>query len=290
MKHYVTLLFTILTISFPLPKLSSNPYGLIDADIAYASSNRNSLDLYIPHGNDFPLILFIHGGSFVAGDRKEFPYRQIGETFQRLGFGCAVISYRLMRDSVWPAQPRDVAAAIRWLKDNIESYGGNRNKLYIVGHSAGGHLAALVSTDSTYLNEIGLSLHDIAGTVVIGTMMSDAGSLSKLTPLEQQHMFSNDWFFKIFGSMENFQKSLPLYHVNKSMPEMLILLADTELYDPPKLQTVDEFIDRAGELSVEIRYKTIADRTHMGVVEQMVNSSDPAVIEILNFFQHLKNK
>jgi acetyl esterase/lipase len=287
------------------PRLVSTNYGLVDADVSYSSLHRNSLDLYIPHQLDFsaivseqeelqpialdvprkrfPVILFVHGGSFVAGDRKEFPYAQIGEAFQRQGIICAVMSYRLMQDSVWPAQPRDVARAVRWLKENVSQYGGDPDRIYIVGHSAGGHLAALVSTDSTYLHEAGLSLKDIAGTVAMGAMMSDGGSLASITAAEEQRLFRTDWFFKIFGSKENFANSLPLRHVNPFMPKMLLILADSERFDPPKEASVQEFIASSYRVNASVQYFILNDRTHMGTVEHMADPSDPAVRTILSF-------
>ena len=165
-------------------KTSRNSFGTVEEDIEYAgpsSASSNALDLFLPDTTDFPVVLFIHGGSFVAGSRKDYPYAQIGENFQRHGVGCAVMSYRLAHDSVWPAQPRDVAKAFDWLKENIARLGGNSRRIFIVGHSAGGHLAALVSTDAKYLQENGDDLTDIAGTVAMGTMMSDAGSLNGIS-------------------------------------------------------------------------------------------------------------
>ena len=283
MKHLYALLLVLSSIAFSTEKLIATPYGTIDNDILYSTSFKNALDLYIPNKKNFPVILFIHGGSFVAGDRKEFPYSQIGENFQKHGIGCAVMSYRLLSDSVWPAQPRDVAKAVRWLKDNIAEYGGDSTNITVVGHSAGGQLAALVCTDSLYLHEVNLALSDIRHCVSIGSMMSDAGSLKTLSRDDEQRLFRDDWFFKIFGTKENFAQSLPIRHVNASMPKMLIMLADGELYDPPKERTVMEFIEKSKSCNVTVSYQILNDRTHMGTVEQMVNKNDPAVESILKF-------
>ena len=283
MKQLYVLLLILSSAAFSTEKLIATPYGTIDADISYSTSYKNALDLYIPHQKKFPVILFIHGGSFVAGDRKEFPYSQIGENFQKLGIGCAVMSYRLLSDSVWPAQPRDVAKAIRWLKDNIAEYGGDSANIIVVGHSAGGQLAALVCTDSIYLNEVDLKLSDITHCVSIGSMMSDAGSLQYLSREDEKRLFHDDWFFKIFGTKENFVESMPIHHVNASMPKMLILLADGELYDPPKEKTVLEFIQKTKPYHLKVSYQVISDRSHMGTVEHMVNESDPAIQSILKF-------
>lgn len=274
------------SLGFAHPELTATPFGLIESDISYSFSEKNSLDLYVPIKQNFPVVLFIHGGSFVAGDRKDFPYAQIGESFQKLGIGCAVMSYRLLQDSVWPAQPRDVAKAIRWLKDHIAEYGGDSTNIFVVGHSAGGQLAALVCTDSMYIQEVGLTLADITGCVSMGAMMSDAGSIQSLTPTEEQRLFRNDWFFKIFGSKQNFINSLPIRHVNASMPKMLLLLADGELYNPPKHQTILDFVEASKKQNASVQYGILANRSHMGTVEQMVNITDPTLQKIASFVLH----
>lgn len=280
--RWFSLLF-IFSFSFSTPKITATPFGIIETDISYASNKRNSLDLYLPNTKKFPMVLLIHGGSFVAGNKNDFPFAQIGELFQRNGIGCAVMSYRLMQDSVWPAQPRDVAKAVKWLTDNIDEYDALVSNFYIVGHSAGGHLAALVSTDSSYLHEVGLSLNDIAGSISIGAMMSDGGSLDILNEEEQRQLFKNDWFFKIFRTKENFVKSLPIHHVNINMPKILLLLADSERINPPKEKTALEFVNASLQFEKSVEYQVIPNRTHMGLVESMVNSTDPAFQSILRF-------
>jgi len=70
------------------------------------------------------------------------------------------------------------------------------------------------------------------------------------------------------------------------MPKMLILLADAELYDPPKEQTVLEFIETSKKYHATVRYEVLPHRTHMGTVEQMINQSDPTVQRIVKFIAH----
>lgn len=286
----VLFILTVLVLQTPLlgvNKSTVSIYGLVETDIAYTSTliQKNSLDLYLPFSQKFPVVLFIHGGSFVSGDRKDFPYSQIGENFQKRGIACAVMSYRLLEDSLWPAQPRDVAKAFLWLKENIGQYGGDSTKIFIVGHSAGGHLAALVCTDSSYFAAVGMKLSDIQGCVSMGAMMSDAGSVRSLSKVQEQNLFKNDWFFKIFGSKKDFMNSLPIHHVNAAMPRMLIMLADEELYDPPKQETVLEFAKAAKQKNVMVQYEVLPHRSHMGTVEKMVDLSDPTLEKIISFVE-----
>ncbi len=136
-------------------------------DIAYSSAKdadpaRHKLDLYLPKGKKgFPVLVFVHGGGWSKGDRKSFA-RQ-GATFARAGVGVASVGYRLSPAVVHPAHIQDVARAFAYIHGHIAKYGGRPDRMFISGHSAGGHLAALLATDESYLQREKLSLKDVRG-------------------------------------------------------------------------------------------------------------------------------
>jgi acetyl esterase/lipase len=116
-------------------------------DLAYTTVPRRlALDLYTPAGTaPFPVVVWIHGGSWVSGDRAIFP----GHPALRLrdrGYAVATIDYRLVPEGFFPAQSHDCKAAVRWLRGNADRYGLDRNRIAAWGASAGGHLAALLGT------------------------------------------------------------------------------------------------------------------------------------------------
>ena len=125
---------------------------------------KQKLDLYLPDGKtNFPLMVFVHGGAWRIGDRSM--YKKVGEHFSRAGIGVAIPSYRLAPQYRHPAQVEDVAAAFAWAVHNIAKYGGDVSRIYLVGHSAGGHLASLLALDARYLAAHGFSPRNIAGVV-----------------------------------------------------------------------------------------------------------------------------
>jgi acetyl esterase/lipase len=116
-------------------------------DLAYTTVPRRlALDLYTPAGTPpFPVVVWIHGGSWVSGVRTIFP----GHPALRLrdrGYAVATIDYRLVPEGFFPAQVHDCRAALRWLRGNADRYGLDRVRIAAWGASAGGHLAALVGT------------------------------------------------------------------------------------------------------------------------------------------------
>jgi acetyl esterase/lipase len=135
------------TSSSPPPTVPTPQPAADYLDVAYTNVPRRlALDLYTPAGTPpFPVVVWIHGGSWVSGDRNIFP----GHPALRLrdrGYAVATIDYRLVPEGFFPAQSHDCKAAVRWLRGNAERYGLDRNRIGTWGASAGGHLAALLGT------------------------------------------------------------------------------------------------------------------------------------------------
>lgn len=258
-------------------------------DISYVSNggHKQQLDLYLPPDKEnFPTVLFVHGGSLLFEDRKDVPYPQIGEAFQKAGVACAVMSYRLGSDAKWAAQPQDVASAFAWLKRNIKSRGGNEKRIYLAGHSSGGLLVALLATDETYLKEKSLSFKDAAGIIPIGTLLDDPLDTKKM-PLEaQKKLLAEDNYFKIFGSMEAFRKSFPYEHINPRVPPMLILIAEHERFQPPILASTEKFITAAKKAGAkDVKYEILPGRTHFETIKKMISPDDPTLRRIVRFIE-----
>jgi acetyl esterase/lipase len=139
-------------------------------DISYVqgtSNPRQRLDVYVPRGGSgFPVVVFIHGGYWIAQDKDYFAplvglYGNVGRALARRGIGVVVLNYRLVPDVAFPEQLSDVVSAIRWTQDNVERYGGDPRRLVVAGHSAGGHMAALLALDPARLRTGGVDAGSI---------------------------------------------------------------------------------------------------------------------------------
>jgi acetyl esterase/lipase len=143
-------------------------------NLAYNSAKtadpvKHQLDLYVPKGaKNYPVMVFVHGGSWKSGNKEL--YAPLGETFAKQGIGTAVINYRLTDSKGTIHHPdhiHDVAKAVAWVKANCGKYGGNKDQLFLSGHSAGGHLVALLALDESYLKAEGCSTRDICGVTAV---------------------------------------------------------------------------------------------------------------------------
>ncbi len=115
-------------------------------DVPYASrSPAENLDIYLPDAGDgpFPIILFIHGGGFVIGDKRDIHVMTFLKGIER-GYALVSVNYRLSSEAVFPAGLQDIKAAIRWLKANSEQYRLDGNRIAACGGSSGGNYAAMV--------------------------------------------------------------------------------------------------------------------------------------------------
>jgi acetyl esterase/lipase len=128
---------------------TDEPTGIrIVHDISYVDGSKNprqQLDLYLPRGKAgqrFPLVVWIHGGAWKMGDKKDGPAMALANQ----GFAVAAINYRFSTTSIYPAQIYDCKAAIRWLRAHAAEYSFDASKIGVWGVSTGGHLAALLGT------------------------------------------------------------------------------------------------------------------------------------------------
>ena len=139
------------------------------ADTDYAD-NKDKLDVFMPEGAmNAPMVVYFHGGALQNGTKA------IGEGLaQQLaarGIGLVSANYRLSPSVMHPGHMEDATAAFVWTKKNIKSYGGDPNRVFVSGHSAGAYLAALMALDPSYLAAHGMKLSDIRGAVPIAPFL-----------------------------------------------------------------------------------------------------------------------
>jgi acetyl esterase/lipase len=169
-----------------------------------ADADKHKLDLYLPRDKKhFPVLVFVHGGAWRSGDRSQ----ALGERFARDGIGVAIPSYRLMPQNPHPAQIEDIAAAFAWVAQNISQYGGDRSRIYLSGHSAGAHLAALLALDEKYLKKFELTPAAIRGVIAMSGIY------------DVDHL---DTFLVSGGDKSDKQDASPMAHVTSSAPDFLI--------------------------------------------------------------------
>ena len=189
------------------------------SDEPAARAEALSLDVYPATGADLPVVIFVHGGGWFRGDKSNVDAKPAG--FNARGFVFVSVNYRLIPEVDVTRQMQDVARAVAWVKENIGQYGGDPSRLFLMGHSAGGHLVSLLGTDESYLRAEGLSLADIRGVVSLDTQAYDIYKLmSNLPPA------SGEVYRETFGDDPEFWKAMsPQRHAaaDKNIPPFAVV-------------------------------------------------------------------
>lgn len=212
---------------------SVNTRGLnVVTDRKYGPDARNVLDVYAPQNvQNAPVVLFIHGGSWQGGDKSV--HRFVGESLARAGYVTGVMNYRLAPQNRYPAFVQDGASALRWLRENAKTYGGNPDVLFVTGHSAGGYNTVELVDNERWLREAGVPIRAVRGVIGI------AGPYSyDFRPLQSRVVFPA-------GSTPD--QVMPDRHVRKDAPPHLLLVAanDTTVY-PQNALNMEAALKRAG--------------------------------------------
>lgn len=137
-------------------------------DIPYADKavERQVLDVYSPKGaKNLPVVFWIHGGGWQTGDKKDVQLKP--QVFNDKGFVFVSTNYRLLPAVDMETIVRDVAKAVRWTHDHVAEYGGDPKRVFVMGHSAGAQLAALICTDDRYLKAEGVPMSVLKGCVPV---------------------------------------------------------------------------------------------------------------------------
>src|ERR1700712_1563088 len=138
------------------------------ADISYGSDSQQELDVYVPSqpavpGEKRAVFVFFYGGSWQNGSRSNYLF--VAQALTSRGYVAVLPDYRKYPETAFPGFVDDAAAAVRWARDHAHEFGGDPARLFVMGHSAGAHLAALIATDPRYLASQSMSKAELRGVI-----------------------------------------------------------------------------------------------------------------------------
>ena len=245
-------------------------------DLPYVTGARDpggkdTLDLYLPEGRtNVPVIVSFYGGGLTAGDKAGQVF--IGQRFAAAGIATAVVNYRLSPGIRHPAHIQDAAASFAWVKRHIGEYGGNADQVFVIGHSAGAYLAALLATDERYLAAQGLTLAAIRGVVPVSAFY-----------WVEKTGVAPDRDKRIWGTeRETWIDASPAHHLSARVPPMLLLYADGD--DAWRRQ---QNVEAAAALTAagasKVAIVMLPGRTHNSIWSRIADPDDEAATRIVRF-------
>lgn len=265
-------------------------------DIRYAqtegvAANLQSLDIYTARAagrgeqaEPKPVMIMIHGGGWRNGDKANLPMVQYkAPHFVGSGYVYISINYRLSArpgDPQHPAHVRDCAKAIAWVHDNIDKYGGDPERIFVMGHSAGAHLAALVSTDRRRLGAEGKKLGIIKGTVCLDSAAYDIPRYVNVLGggRGMRRLYEN-----AFGTAEAAWKDAsPRHHVaaDQGIPPILFFHTGRRMAGEQLSNELVEALRKAGAPAQAVH---AVDKDHAGINRCVGQPSDPYTAVIMEF-------
>jgi arylformamidase len=283
MKIIILLFFTAAVVLAAEPR--------VQRDIPYAEPKnvRQTLDVYAPpNASNRPIVFWIHGGGWVRGDKSEVKTKPAA--FVDRGYVFVAINYRFVPDATIKEIAGDVAKALRWVHRNAGQYGGDPNSIFVMGHSAGAQLAALVCIDDRYLKAEGLSLRMVKGCVPVDGDTYDVATQVKMAEAVQQRPYFDSHRRK-FGHEAALEDLSAVTHVarDKGIPPFLII----HVADYPQSRTglqshllATSLIHHGG---VSAKVLSVPGKTHVTLDSDLGMPGDLTTDAILRFISEQLN-
>jgi acetyl esterase/lipase len=252
-----------------------------DKNITYLNASGNkvpqTLNIFSPKKNQDlkPVFIFIHGGNWNSG--KKSIYNFLGTRMSRKGIVTVIPDYPKSPSANFIEMADDVALAVKWVKENISKFGGDSNRIFISGHSAGGHLAALVTIKKEYFEKInianplkGLVLIDAAGLDMYNYMKEEGSQIKSYT-----ETFTNDTAL--------WKQASPIYFLHSQIPPMLIYRGG-RTYE--SISTSNEkFITALKKQKADFTYSIQKNKKHVPMILQFFNSNNKRYGEMIRFMK-----
>lgn len=221
--------------------------------VAYGPLPTQKLDVYQPKGLKAPagIVVFFYGGDWQSGRRDD--YRFVAQALASRGFVVVLPDYRLYPEAAFPTFVHDGAAAVRWAHDHAPDIGGDPGRLFLMGHSAGAHIAALLTLDPRYFADVGLEMSAVRATAAL------SGPFDFVPPPGDRG---------VFGLAENETKTAPeaqpITFADHVAPPMLLIHGDADVIVRP--ENTDRLADRLAAAGSRVNTLFYKGKGHVPVV------------------------
>jgi acetyl esterase/lipase len=236
--------------------------------VAFDPAHALSLDVHRSSNlrGKSPVVVFFYGGSWQNGTREQ--YRFVGQSFAKAGILAIVPDYRKAPQVGFPAFIEDSARAVAWTRAHAADYGGDPSRIFLVGHSSGAHMAAMLGTDAHFLRAVGMQPRDLAGIVGL------SGPYDFL-PITDPKLKP------IFGTASQWPLSQPVNFVDGDEPPFLLLQGTADdLVWPRNAERLAAKL-RAQNESVEV--DMIDGAGHAGLLIGLVRDASPIHRRVMRY-------
>lgn len=216
-----------------LNDLTTDKGYTLTADVPYDREHNLTLDVYSPHNvQNAPVVVFFFGRRWQQGDKSQ--YKFVGQALAAQGFLAVIPNYRLYPQVRFPDFVKDGANAVKWARANADHYGGSSNKLFVMGHSSGAHIAAMLALDEQFLKGVGGSRSWLRG------MIGLAG------PYDFMPITAPD-LRDIFAPVSRFAYTQPIFFVDGQNPPLFLVHGeDDNIISADNTRKLAKAVEKAG--------------------------------------------
>jgi pimeloyl-ACP methyl ester carboxylesterase len=278
MRYYISFLFLLLilsTYSCSTKKITDVSY--LTTAIAEGSIVPK-LNVFVPRKlkKDAPILIFVHGGYWNSG--RKGTYDLLGRNFARKGIITVIPDYTLSPNASYDEMTKEIAAVIKWTQLNSKTYKGNPEQIFVTGHSAGGHLAALAVMNPRY---------DIKPNTVAGIILNDAAGLNMKDYLEKNppteaYNYISTWT----TNPNNWKVASPIYFIDEKTPPFLIYVGE-RTYGSIKTAN-NQFLAALKPFQPNVN-PIYVDKKHVPMVTQYFFPWNDRIDEVINFMKLQSN-
>ena len=247
-------------------------------NIPYADHTLNKLDIYIPQKqtdkhSTSPVVIFFYGGCWGGCEtRNKEDYTFVAQALTAQGYIVIIPDYRRYPEVTLAGIMQDASHSVEWVKDNIGSYGGNSHKLFLMGHSAGAHIAAMLTLNEEYLQR--------------DTYKSIKGFVGLAGPYDFLP-FTKPYQYIVFGPEQKFSESQPVNFVDGTEPPLLLLYGaeDTTVF-PRNIKSLAAKVNqKRGAVEVHI-YKDIDHYSLLSALSIPYQENQAVLGDIIQFLDN----
>lgn len=252
-------------------------------NISYVQANSNlglpetQLNIFAPRkAENLPVLIFFYGGSWKSGKKEMYSF--LGNRLARRGIVAVITDYPLNPDFQVPAMEKAATQAVLWTAENIQAYGGNVDQIFVSGHSAGGHLGALVAVKGSNFERLGKE-NPLKGAVLI-----DPAGLDMYSYLVEKSEGEGKKYTNAFTTdPELWKQSSPIFFLEKGQIPMLILEGE-ETY--PSIQAGRErFMKEVDSKELPIELRIYPKKKHIPMITQFFWTWSKGFDDVLEFIE-----
>ncbi len=239
-------------------------------NLIYDETRDLRADIYQPDGvQGAPVVVYFYGGRWTIGDKQDNEF--VGEALSTQGFIVVIPNVRQYPNARFTDFMQDAARAVKWTRNTVGRYGGDPNKLFVMGYSSGAHTAAMLALNESYLKEVGGSRQWLRG------MIGLAGPYDFM-PITDPDMRD------IFGPPEKFDQSQPINFVDGSNPPLLLMHGeDDEVVWVKNTRNLARAVQKAGGRFETVYYRELSHTRIVGVLGAPLRSFADVLQQIAQF-------